>query len=294
MAGSCRRTGRTCPSSIAASSSVTASSRRCACAPPTRPSWPSTSPASGARPKASTSRFPTASRPPGGRDRRAPGRRRAGRPRRRCLRPHHGLARAVPRSRAPATRRDGRRDHRDPGLAGRPGAGRPPRARAPPRRLGGPARPGEPAGDAQDHVARRLRLRPARGTPGGRRRRALPHDRRPPVRGDDVEHLPRPARRRGRPGRARDAVAGLRDPARDDPLVAARLGRTRRSSRLRGPPDPGRPGRGRRGVPVVERRRGPAGHELRGRTDRRWPARAVDAAGAGRPRGDDPRRRGAP
>ena len=54
----------------------------------------------------------------------------------------------------------------------------------------------------------------------------------------------------------------------------------------------GRSGRRRRGVPVVVGRGDPAGHPVRGRADRRGSARTVDAAGAGRSRGDDPGRRG--
>ena len=64
---------------------------------------------------------------------------------------------------------------------------------------------------------------------------------------------------------------------------AARAG----TSTGRGSAQPGRPGLGRRGVPVVERRRGLAGDVVRGRPDRRWAARAVDAACPRRPRGDD-------
>ena len=51
----------TCRSSIAASSSATASSRRCASGAPVRPSWPSTSPGSVAPRPASTSRCPPTS-----------------------------------------------------------------------------------------------------------------------------------------------------------------------------------------------------------------------------------------
>ena len=86
---------------------------------------------------------------------------------------------------------------RDPGLAGGAAAGRPPRARPAPRRIGGAPRPGEPARGAQDDVARGLRLRAPRGPAGRRRRRAVPHDRRLPVRGHDGEHLPRPSRADG-------------------------------------------------------------------------------------------------
>ena len=88
--------------------------------------------------------------------------------------------------------------------------------------------PANPIVDAQDDVARRLRVRPPRGAPRGRRGRRVPHAERPPVRGDDREHLPRPhgARRRRRAGHARPR---LRDPARDHPVVAAPLGRPARA-----------------------------------------------------------------
>ena len=91
---------------------------------------------------------------------------------------------AVPRSRAAAARR-GRRGRRS---RSRPGPSSPPPADHLERGLhlvasARPARPAEPARGAQDDVARRLRLRAARGAPGRRRRRAVPDHRRPPVRG---------------------------------------------------------------------------------------------------------------
>ena len=70
------------------------------------------------------------------------------------------------------------------------------------------------------------------------------------------------------------------------------VGRAGRPAAGRGPARPRRPRRRRRGVPVLERRRGPAGDPVRGRADRRRPARTVDAARAGGSRGDDPGRRG--
>ena len=57
-----RRRAATCPRSIAASSSATASSRRCAPAAAARPSSPSTSPASAARRRAWTSTLPADAR----------------------------------------------------------------------------------------------------------------------------------------------------------------------------------------------------------------------------------------
>ena len=71
---------------------------------------------------------------------------------------------------------------------------RPPRARSSAGRLDRSSRPCEPARDAQDHLARRLRLRPPRGASGRRGRCPLPDDRRPPVRGHDGQHLPGQAR----------------------------------------------------------------------------------------------------
>ena len=110
---------------------------------PRRPSSTSTSPGCAARRPGSTSRCPPdIDGPAGRRHRGAARRRRARRSGRRRLDPDHGLARAVPRSRAAAARRGRRADHRDPGLAGRPAAGRSSRARPPPRRVGRPARPG--------------------------------------------------------------------------------------------------------------------------------------------------------
>ena len=62
---------------------------------------------------------------------------------------------------------------------------------------------------------------------GRRRRRPVPDDRRLPVRGDLGQPLPRPRRR------ARDAVAGLRDPRRDDPRLDPPLGGVGRAARRR-------------------------------------------------------------
>ena len=70
----------------------------------------------------------------------------------------------------------------------------------------------------------------------------------------------------------------------------ARVGLRPVEGRLR----PGRSGGRRRGVPVLERRRGAAGDPVRGCGDRRRPAGSVDAPRAGRSRGDDPGRRGRP
>ena len=99
-----------------------------------------------------------------------------------------------------------------------------PGARPAPRRSRRPARPAGPAGHAQDHVARRVRLRPARGAPGRRRRRAVPDDRRPPVGGDAAPTSSSSGSAADGGARAGHALARLRDPARHDPLVAARLG----------------------------------------------------------------------
>ena len=124
--------------------------------------------------------------------------------------------------------------------------------------------------DAQDDVARRLRLRPARGPARRRRRRALPDDRRPPVRGDDREHLPRPPR-----PTASSSWRRRRSTARSCP------GTTRSLAPRAGPAAVGlRPVEGladdRATSPTadeaflsIERRRDPAGHPLRGRADRR-------------------------
>ena len=64
--------------------------------------------------------------------------------------------------------------------------------------------PENPLVRAQDHLARGLRLRPARGAPGRRRRRPVPDHRRAPLRGHDRQHLPGPPRGRWR-RRARHA-----------------------------------------------------------------------------------------
>ena len=234
-AASSMRTDRTCRSSTVASSSATGSSRRSACGAATRPSWPSTRRAFAGPPPASISRSPGTS----------PRDWRPGSP---TCSPRTGstdrpvtppvritVSRGPFRGQGPPAARRGRRaDHRDPGLAGRRAPGRSPRARAAPRRVHRPARSGQPAGGPQDHVAGRVRLRPARGSPCRRRRRALPDHRRPPLRGDLGQPLPRPPRA-GRWGRrARDAGPRVRDPARDDPLLAARLGGSRRAPSGRG------------------------------------------------------------
>ncbi len=225
-AASCRPTARTCRCSIAASSSATGSSRRCASA--------------AADPTELAEHIARLRRSAAGLDIALPadidaalatgiadllaadGPRRAGR---RRLGPDHGLARR--RSAAAACCRPTRSSTPTIAIQAWPvvaAAGRPPRARPPPRRLGGPARPGQPAGDAQDHVARRLRLRPARGAPRRRRRRAVPDHRRPPVGGDDREHLPRPPRAGdGRPELATPSLDCAILPG-HDPVVAARPG----------------------------------------------------------------------
>ena len=205
------RRRRTCRSSIAGSSSATGSSRRCASAAADATELaehlarlrrsaagldiplPDDIDATGWRPASRRCSPPTGStgRPAtprsGSRSRAAPFRGRG------LLPPDEVVA----------------ADHRHPGLAGRR------RRRADHLERGlhlvasaRPARPGQPARDAQDDVARRLRLRPARGAPGRRRRRALPDHRRPPVRGHDRQHLPRPAR-------AGDGVAELATPSLD-------------------------------------------------------------------------------
>ena len=200
MASCCRPTVCTSRHSIAASSSATASSRRCGRTPGR---------VDGAR------RSPGPPAPLGG----GAGHRPARRPRR----PGRGrrspsCSRRTASMDQPATRRCGSRSRAAPSAAAGllppdevvrptvviqawpvlPDTGRAPRARSSTHRLGGPSRSVQPAGDAQDRVARRLRLCPARGTPGGRRRCPLPDARRAPVRGDDLERLPGPARRRRR------------------------------------------------------------------------------------------------
>ena len=274
----CPRTAAHLSVSIAASSSATASSRRSAPAAAVRPSWPSTRPPPRRR-RASRSRCPTTS---------------SGRwPRRStdllaaedldgpdgdASRPDHGLARPVPRPR-PAAARRGRRRRRSRSRPGRslPPPGRPSRARPPPRRVGRAPRPGQPARDAQDDLARGLRLRPARGAPRRRGRRPLPdrstatcpRARRPT---SSSSGAPRTGRR------ACDAVARLRDPARHDPVVAPGVGRARRPAAVEGRLTIARPGARRRGLPLVQRRRGPAGDPVRRARDRR-------RAGRGRGRG---------
>ena len=225
-----------------------------------------------------------------------------GRASRRCSRPTASTARTAtrrsgsrcqPRRRSAAaascrpTRSSSRRSSSRPGRSSPPPAGHLERGLhlVASRR---PARPGEPAGGAQDDAPRRLRLRPARGAPRRRRRRAVPDHRRPPVGGDERQHLPGPAGSDdGR--RAGHAVARLRDPARHDPVVAARLGgRASGSAPVEAPPDAGRPRRGRRGVPVSSVAGILPVTAVRGRADRRRTARAVDAPGARGSRGVDP------
>ena len=133
--GSCRPTRRTCPRSIAASSSATACSRRSGRAPAGRPSCRSTSPGCGARRPGSRSRLPddVESRLAAGIDGAARGRgpRRAGR---RREHPDHRLARRLLRPGPAAARRAPGADDRHPGLARAADPGGPPRARPPPRR----------------------------------------------------------------------------------------------------------------------------------------------------------------
>ena len=183
----CPPTSRICRSSTAASSSATGSSRPCgrAAGEPTELAEHVTrlrGSASGLGIALPADRRPSdrhrPRRPAGGRGPRRARRRRVG--------PHHGLARPVPRPGPPSARR-GRGGHdRHPGLAGGAAAGRPPRARPASRRLRGAPRPRQPARGAQDDLARRLRLRAARGPTRRRRRRPVPHHRRPPVRGHDA------------------------------------------------------------------------------------------------------------
>ena len=135
----------------------------------------------------------------------------------RRLDPDHGQPRGRHGARVAAARPDGG-DGRDPGVAGRAAAGRPPRAGAASRGECGASRPGEPARGAEDDQPRRLRLRAARGAAGGRRRRAVPHDRRANLGGDERERVHRPRHR------ARDAGTRLRDPAGHDPDVDPALG----------------------------------------------------------------------
>ena len=177
---------------------------------------------------------------------------------------------AVSRPRPAAARRAPTPTIVDPGLAGPAAAGRPPRARPPPRRAARVRRdPANPLAALKttsraDYVYARLEARRAGA--------------------DDALFLTIDGRLseatsanvflvRGDAG-ARDAGARLRDPAR------ARRGRgssrwaaRRRACARRGLADARRPRRRRRGVPVLERRRHPAGHALRGRADRDGPAR---------------------
>ena len=98
--------------------------------------------------------------------------------------------------------------------------------------------------------------------------------------GDDGQHLPRPALAGGRGGRARDAVARLRDPARDDPVVAAGWGARVGLRPVEGASIDGDLADADEAFLSLQRRRGAAGDPLRGRRDRRGPAGAVDAARA--------------
>ena len=84
---------------------------------------------------------------------------------------------------------------------------------------------------------------------------------------------------------ARDAGAGLRDPARNDAQLDPALGKRRRPAAERSLVDAARPRRGRRGVPVEQRRRDPSRDPVRGRADRRRLARAADDARTCRSRG---------
>ena len=192
------------------------------------------------------SRYPAGRRPrPSApdRDRGAARCRWSRRARRGRLDPDHGLARAVPRSRAAAAGRERRADGGHPGVAGRGRPARPSRSRPSPRRLGRSSRPGESAGHPQDDVPCRLRVCPSRGAQGGRRRRPLPDHRRPPFRGHHRQHLPCPTVAGRRRAGACDTVARVRDPAGDDPVLAARVGRAGRAAAVRGTADAGRPHR---------------------------------------------------
>ncbi len=93
----------------------------------------------------------------------------------------------------------------------------------------------QPVAGAEDHLARRLRLRQARGAACRGRRRGVPHRGGPPVRGDDGEPLPRPGGPRWR-DRAGDPVARLRDPLRDDARLAGGVGRAGGAAAGRGAP----------------------------------------------------------
>ena len=222
------------------------------------------------------------------RDRRAARGRRPRRPDRRRVGPDHGLARSVPRSRPPAAGRGRRADHRHPGVAGR-------------RR--------RPA----DHLERGLHLVAS----AVRRDPANPLVTLKTTSRADYVYARLEARRAG----ADDALFLTIDGHLSEGTTAnIFLVRRRRSSRRRRSTARScraRPGRGcwhgaaRVGLRPVEgrlarptsprptrrscrrqRRRGPAGHPVRGCSDRRRTARTVDAAGAGGSRGDDPRRRG--
>ncbi len=282
----------TSPRSIAGSSWATGSSRRCGPRVAARPSWPSTSPGSADPRPAWRSPLPDdLERDRVGRDRDAARGRGPRRARRRRLGPDHGLARRVRGSRRPAA---GRVAAATIVIQAWPVAAAPSGHLATGLHLGDlgrPARPAEPAGGAQDDVARRLRLRPARGPPRRRGRCALPDrsttacPRRP---------APTSSSSGDRPTDGRDELA---TPSLDcailaghDALVAARLGasgsacgRSRATSRAAdlAAADEAFLCSSVAGVLPVTRFDGaPIGDGT---------ARPVDAPGPGRPRGADPR-----
>ncbi len=275
MASSCRPTARTCRRSIAASSSATASSRRCARAAGARPSCAEHlarlhRSADGPRHRPARRRR----RARRGRHRRAARRRRPRRPGRRCLDPHHGLARRLPVARrAPARRGSCRRRS-----SSRPG--RSPRRRTPTwsaactssRPRSGATRrtrwPTLKTTSRADYVYARLEARRA----GADDALFLTIDDHLSE-ATSAQHLPRPRGRRRRRARARDALARLRDPAGHDAVVAARLGRAGRPAAGRGRADAGRPRRRptRRSCPRAWP--GSCRSRVRRRADRRRPAR---------------------
>ena len=235
------RRPRTCRSSTAASSSATASSRRCGCAAAARPSSPSTSPACIDRRPASTSRsrrtsttgWPTGSRellaadgldgPAGDASVRITVSRGAVPRARRCCRPTRTspptiAIQAWPVPPAPA-------GHLERGLHLVASAVR----RDPPNPL-----VTLKTTSRAEYVYARLEARRA----GADDALFLTIDDHLSE-GDDGQHLPRPPRGRRRTAGARNAVARLRDPARHDPVVAARLGRACRAAAGRGPPRAG-------------------------------------------------------
>ncbi len=227
----------------------------------------------------------TSTRPAGRRDRGAPRGRRASTAR-------TATRRSGSRSRAAPFRGRGLlppdevvdADDRDPGLAGR-------RRRRPttssaastssPRRSGATRRTRWSTlktTSRADYVYARLEARRA-----GADDALFLTDRRPPVRGHDRQHLPRPTRARRWPAGARDAVARLRDPARDDPVVAARLGRAGRPPAGRGlasrrPTSPAAD----EAFLSLERRRDPAGDPLRRRRRSATASPGRGRAGRGR------------